>query len=46
VALGHARLLRELGTGEGLVAWGTEEATERAAAARLDEAVRGEGTRG
>jgi len=46
VALGHARLLPELGTGQGLVAWGTEEAMERAAAARLDEAVRGEETRG
>lgn len=41
VALGHARLLSELGTGEGLVAWGTEEAMERAAAARLDAAARG-----
>lgn len=41
VALGHARLLPELGDGEGLVAWGTEEAMERAAAARLDAAVRG-----
>lgn len=41
VALGHARLLSDLGPGGGLVAWGTEEALERAAAARLDEAVRG-----
>ncbi|MFO7587111.1 MAG: glycoside hydrolase family 3 N-terminal domain-containing protein [Gemmatimonadota bacterium] len=40
VALGHARLLPELGDGGGLVGWGTEEAMERAAAARLDEAVR------
>lgn len=42
VALGHERLLPELGDGSGVVAWGTEETMERAAAARLDETVRAE----
>ena len=38
---GHPRLLAEVSTsGQGMIAWGTEETMERAAAVRLDAELR------
>jgi beta-glucosidase len=41
IVFGHPRLLAEVSaSGEGMIAWGTEETMERAAAARLDAELR------